>query len=382
MKPFFKVTRCVPDPRSRNWAELKVKVDQDEQKKQKQKLSKSVKLTTVKCCDFRDRMAKKPHDLIILDRCKQQLVAVKDLPTLLDIRNKVRALADYNKAKKDGFETANYAKSIVSLAEARGGQVLKQMQEDGELASRGQPKKEKSLDGTFLSDLNISKNESSRMQTAAAVLEEHPTWFDEQLAECNESGKDFTQQAVVREGRRIKNDKTKKRKARAPKGTYSTIVIDPPWPMKKIEREIRPNQSSAIDYPTMTEDELKQLKLPSAPDCHLWVWTTHRFLPMALRIIPEWGFKYVCTFVWHKPGGFQPVGLPQYNCEFAIYCRKGSPKFSKLKDFKLCFEAARGKHSVKPEAFYDMVRSHTSGKRIDMFNRREIAGFDVWGNES
>ena len=27
-----------------------------------------------------------------------------------------------------------------------------------------------------------------------------------------------------------------------PEGTYSTIVIDPPWPMEKIERDCRPNQ--------------------------------------------------------------------------------------------------------------------------------------------
>jgi ParB/RepB/Spo0J family partition protein len=171
------------------------------------------------------------------------------------------------------------------------------------------------------------------------------------------------------------------RRAKELAGEYDIIVIDPPWPMEKIERDVRPNQVE-FDYPTMGEDELAAMQMPAAADCHLWLWTTHRFLPMALRLLEAWGFKYVCTFVWHKPGGFQPIGLPQYNCEFAIYARRGAPQFIDTKALPVCFEAPRGKHSEKPEAFYDIIRRVTAGRRIDIFNRREIDGFDVWGKEA
>ena len=214
---------------------------------------------------------------------------------------------------------------------------------------------------------------------AAALLEKTP----EQAKEIIKGSKKMAD--VIREEKRAevveKLENVESRKAKELAGQYDVIVIDPPWPMKKIERDVRPNQSE-FDYPTMDEIELAGIKMPAADDCHMWLWTTHRFLPMALRLLDSWNFKYVCTFVWHKAGGFQPIGLPQYNCEFAVYARRGTPQFIDTKAFPVCFDASRGKHSEKPEAFYEVVRRVTAGRRIDIFNRREIDGFDVWGKES
>lgn len=168
-----------------------------------------------------------------------------------------------------------------------------------------------------------------------------------------------------------------------PEGRYSCIVIDPPWEMQKIERDVRPNQVE-FDYPTMSEDELADMDIAgmAADDCHLFCWTTHKHLPMALRLLDAWGFRYVCTMVWHKAGGFQPIGLPQYNCEFVLYARLGSPDFIDTKQFFCCFDAPRREHSRKPDEFYNLIHRVTDGPRIDMFSREKREGFDQFGNET
>jgi len=170
---------------------------------------------------------------------------------------------------------------------------------------------------------------------------------------------------------------------RVPVGKYRTIVIDPPWQMEKILREVAPNQVG-FEYPTMTVDQIKDFPIPAEvadDDCHLFMWTTQKFLPYAFQILEAWGFRYVFEMVWHKPGGFQPFGLPQYNCEFVLYGRKGTPEFIDLKAFPTCFDAPRREHSRKPDEFYQLSERVTPGPRIDIFSREKRGGFDQYGNE-
>jgi N6-adenosine-specific RNA methylase IME4 len=169
-------------------------------------------------------------------------------------------------------------------------------------------------------------------------------------------------------------------------GPFDVVVIDPPWPMQKIDREVRPNQD-AFDYGVMTEAELaefwpKEIADKLSPDCHVFIWTTQRFLPMTLRLLEPWDLSYVLVMVWHKAGGFQPIGLPQFNCEFIVYARKGAPIFVDTTNFFCCFEAPRREHSRKPDFFYELIRRVTGGSRIDVFARERHEGFSQYGNET
>ncbi len=166
-----------------------------------------------------------------------------------------------------------------------------------------------------------------------------------------------------------------------PTGKYDVIVIDPPWKMEKIERDVAPEQIG-FDYPTMSIEEIKNFELPHEKDCHVFMWTTQKHHRDGFDIFDEWGVKFICEFVWHKNGGFQPFGLPQFNHEYIMYGRIGTPSFVDFKNFFTCFNAQRTGHSAKPEEFYETIRRVTAGRRVDIFNRRKIEGFDTWGNEA
>lgn len=300
------------------------------------------------------------------------------------ISKALSAAAQHIKDSHGNYEKAFEFAGLVVENEWMLGDDLERMDAAGMLHAPSGPRKKN--DGVMdYADLGLGRQ---RAHTARRIRERYD---DDSLHEWVQSQYDAEKKKLPRIGtiasevrkaaQEEKIEQLRQREAMPSDGIYDVVVIDPPWPMEKIEREVAPEQV-AFDYPTMDEDQLEELEIPAAEDCHLWLWTTHKFLPMALRLLTAWEFKYVCTFVWHKPGGFQPFGLPQYNCEFAIYARRGSPVFADVTDFNVCFAAPRKSHSVKPQEFYDTVLRVTAGKRLDMFNRREIEGFDGWGNES
>lgn len=165
-------------------------------------------------------------------------------------------------------------------------------------------------------------------------------------------------------------------------GLYDVIVVDPPWPMHHNIEEM-----TNFDYPTMTVAQIQsdvgtRIQRHAARDCHVFVWTTERFLPETFGLLEAWKLEYTFTMVWVKDGGFQPRLYPQLNTEFIVYGRLGQPRFLTTKEFQTGFAAPRRGHSRKPEAFYETLRRVTGGRRLDMFNRRPIAGFEGWGKGS
>lgn len=225
--------------------------------------------------------------------------------------------------------------------------------------------------------------------STAATLTALPVAAQVQLINANDKAAILNRAKEIRSERALVNAAQRKELRDAalaivpPTGKYRCIVIDPPWAMEKIERDERPNQVG-FDYPTMSEDELKAFGVPdmAADQCHLFLWTTQKFLPLALRLLDAWGFRYLFTMVWHKPGGFQPIGLPQYNCEFVLFARKGALGFNETRQFFTCFQAPRREHSRKPDEFYDLVRRVSPGPRIDVFSREARDGFAQYGNQT
>jgi N6-adenosine-specific RNA methylase IME4 len=321
--------------------------------------------------------------LVLYDNACRAISEAKSIDEVKDLRDKASAMKAYARQARNRQLEIDAAE-IRMRAERRLGQLIGQQKDEVGLNTGGRPQKTPSqsegVSPPTLEQAGIDYKLSSRAQKMAAVPEEK---FEAALGEWRERVADETLRVTSNLLLAGERAQAKAAPIASAAGRYSCIVIDPPWQMEKIEREVRPNQAW-FDYPTMSEDELSAMDVAamSEDDCHLFCWTTQKFLPMALRLVDVWGFKYVLSMVWHKPGGFQPYNLPQYNCEFAIYARRGSPKFVDTKAFNTCFQAPRREHSRKPDEFYDLIRRVTGGKRIDVFSREARDGFDQFGNEA
>ena len=80
-----------------------------------------------------------------------------------------------------------------------------------------------------------------------------------------------------------------------PVGVFEVITIDPPW---NYGREYDPETSRVANpYPEMPQSELLEIKLPSANDSCLFLWTTHQFIFDAKELLDHWGFTYKTNII-------------------------------------------------------------------------------------
>lgn len=168
-------------------------------------------------------------------------------------------------------------------------------------------------------------------------------------------------------------------------GKYRTIVVDPPWPVAKIERKARPKQGASLDYKVQKLDWIRSIPVGGWADpggCHVYLWVTHRFLPAGLEILAGWGARYECTMTWVKPSGMTPFSW-MYNTEHVLFGRIGNLPLDR-KGLKLSFgSTGRLSHSSKPDSFYDMVEMASPEPRLEVFARRaRLGGWDYWGDQS
>ncbi len=170
-----------------------------------------------------------------------------------------------------------------------------------------------------------------------------------------------------------------------PDKKYDIIVVDPPWPIKKIKTKQRPNQVK-MDYKLMSLEEIKYLPVNSLAKekAYCFLWTTQKYLFTAKDILTDWGFSHLLTMGWKKEYG-RSSGMALYgfrwNLEFILVGLKGTfPALPKQKLVNAAFSAVNEGHSIKPNEFYDSIQ-HLGGDRIDLFARKKRDGWDVWGDE-
>jgi N6-adenosine-specific RNA methylase IME4/Trp operon repressor len=166
-----------------------------------------------------------------------------------------------------------------------------------------------------------------------------------------------------------------------PKSKYSVIVVDPPWEVQKIIREVRPNQKE-FDYPTMAIDEIKAIPIEELADdiCTLFLWVVDKYLYQAKEILEHWGFSYHLTMAWDKGNGMAMYGFNRQT-EFVLVGFKGTHEaYPSRKTIRTSFIGKSPFHSAKPDEFYDMLDA-LGGNKIDVFARKHRERWDTYGSE-
>ena len=167
----------------------------------------------------------------------------------------------------------------------------------------------------------------------------------------------------------------------SPLGPFDVISIDPPWPYDtKYDPE---GQRAALPYPPMPLADIAALPIAerAAPDCVLWLWTTHLFIRHAFPLLDRWGFPERVILTWAK----SQIGLGTWmrsQTEFCIMAARGKPDIDLNNEATILY-AARREHSRKPDEFYTMVESLCRGqRRADWFSREPRQGWVTIGNDT
>ena len=170
---------------------------------------------------------------------------------------------------------------------------------------------------------------------------------------------------------------------------YQIIYADPPWDYKGQRQHNGKGGTETggaeMHYPTMTLSELKKLDILSLADddCLLFLWATSPHLDQAIELMKSWGFKWATVgFVWDKVK-VNPGFYTMSQCELCLIGKRGRiPKPRGARNIRQYLKSPRQKHSKKPSMVRFRIENMFPGqKKIELFARERVDGWDCWGDE-
>lgn len=277
-----------------------------------------------------------------------------------------------------GEDVIAFAHTIKTRALAKLGELLQQLDKAKGVAGRSKKGQTRGSAGTprieeppTYADLGISK----KVAAVAQQLAKLPHDTREAIAQ---------RETTIAKVRRETRAAEVRQSVSLPDAKYRVLYADPPWSYndKADEGSVQAG-GAARHYPSMSIPDLCALPVPSLCEDHavLFLWVTSPLLFESAAVIAAWKFHYKASFVWDKV----KHNMGHYNSvrhEFLLVCTKGSctPDIVELFDSVQTIE--RTTHSTKPEEFRSIIDTlYPHGKRLELFARRDVEGWDTFGNE-
>ncbi|GFZ86942.1 MT-A70 family methyltransferase [Nesterenkonia alkaliphila] len=174
-------------------------------------------------------------------------------------------------------------------------------------------------------------------------------------------------------------------------GGFQTVMADPPWRFQNRTGKVAPEHRRLDRYSTMTLENICDLDVDSvtANNAHLYLWVPNALLPEGLKVMENWGFRYVSNVIWakrRKDGGPDGRGVGFYFrnvTEILLFGVKGSMRtLPPARSQVNMIETRKREHSRKPDEQYDFIERCSPGPYLELFARYPRANWTVWGNEA
>jgi N6-adenosine-specific RNA methylase IME4 len=173
-------------------------------------------------------------------------------------------------------------------------------------------------------------------------------------------------------------------------GTFSTILVDPPWRFQNRTGKIAPEHQRLRRYRTMDVEQIKALPVAryARERSHLYLWCPNALLQDGLSILDAWGFTYKTNLVWYKirkDGGPDGRGVGFYFrnvTELLLFGVRGKLRTLAPGRRQVNVIARRKReHSRKPDEQYALIGQCSPGPYLELFARDRVTGWTCWGDE-
>jgi N6-adenosine-specific RNA methylase IME4 len=357
-------------------------------------------------------IAPKPGALTV-EKARVMLAHATRTDEVKKIRDVAVAMKAYARTQQAGKEIALDAGEIIIRAEARLGELAKNLPRAPNDGSRGNqagpargPAKRDAL-----ASVGVSKQRAAEFETVASLPSKD---LDAYVSAERKAGRAPSTSGAValaklpqRERKKaiskldedttirqvltdVRRDVRVDRLAEISKGNtklkvaqrFPVVLADPPWRYEHVKTESRAIENQ---YPTLALRAICDLPVAKlcTPDCVLFLWSPSPKLAEALEVITAWGFTYRTNMIWMK----DKIGMGYYarqQHELLLIATRGDPPTPPpAARPPSVIKAKRGRHSEKPEQFYAIIeKMYPKFARMELFSRTARKGWTAWGNEA